>query len=86
MSVIITIEKLQLILIVWHVCITKTLQWKNAVEITCQETWPSMIYFDQQLGACATSFWPKTVYYSLVTQLPIIHRYSQSILFVYIVI
>nr|CAH0109844.1 unnamed protein product [Daphnia galeata] len=43
------------------------IQWKNAVEVSCQETWPSLLYYDPKSISCISSVWPKTAYYTLVS-------------------
>ncbi|EFX85126.1 hypothetical protein DAPPUDRAFT_238192 [Daphnia pulex] len=66
------------IISIWVVSITVALpfavyrklfeiQWKNAVEVSCQETWPSLLYYDPKSLSCVSSVWPKTAYYSLVS-------------------
>lgn len=37
------------------------------MEVTCQETWPRMSYYDSIKASCSTSVWPKTAYYTLVS-------------------
>ncbi|XP_057376357.1 QRFP-like peptide receptor [Daphnia carinata] len=43
------------------------IQWRNALEVTCQETWPSVLLYDPKSSSCISRVWPKTVYYSLVS-------------------